>query len=91
VLERVDGHARRTDRHPRACGRVEHPRGDHLAGAIGHHADEDDLTASNFTVLHVDLASVRGVPRVVDLSAKRDMGRMRRELPWAEKLPFCRL
>lgn len=60
---------------------VEHPRRDNdRRGGVRECADEDLLTAALLAVMDVDLAAMRRMPRIVNLRAKCDMGRMTFEL-----------
>jgi len=74
------------ERQTRTENAIEHPCGDDNCGrGVWKSADENFLTAPLFAVMHIDGAAARGVPGIVDLSAKSDMGRMTFDLPLAER------
>jgi hypothetical protein len=80
LVERVEASTPLADDHRAARRGVEHPRRDDDARSVGPQAHVHVLIQARFSVQHVDLASERGVPRVVHAGAKRDMGRMKRDL-----------
>lgn len=77
LAERADRGTPRPKRQTRTEHPIEHPRGDDdRGGGVRERADEDLLTTALLAVMNIDRAAVRGVPRIVDLRAKCDMGRM---------------
>jgi len=71
---------------------IEHPCRHDDRGAGGRkRADEDLLTAALLAVVNIDRAAVRGVPAILDLRAKCDMGRMSLELRREKRVVVLRL
>jgi hypothetical protein len=59
---------------------IEHPRRNDDRGILCKRADEDVLASSLLKVVNFDVGTMRGMPRIVNLRVKCDMGRMTLDL-----------
>jgi hypothetical protein len=81
VSERRPRHARRTERHSGARGRIEHPRRHHHDHA-GLHLDVDELApGAPLRVVAANTPALKRVPSVTNFDVLPEMGRMTVRLP----------
>lgn len=73
----------RAQRHACTKARIKHPSRDDNARVLRHRADVDLFATTSLAVMHRDLGTASGVPSIVHLCSKCDMGRMTWDLPSA--------